>query len=290
MLKTWNCFGAAQSAGAFLRWHGAPDTHRFSLPEVTGGAEQVDVLCVQELFLSDAERFFDRLPHPSKVRDHNGSTWWPLTFGGSGLGIASRWPIVHSQLRAFSRPQSGAERFARKGMLHARVALGGEGGLELDVVTTHMQSGYGAGARRVRARQLAELRALVDEVGSSDRPCVVCGDLNIDGLEPARSQDEYRTLREQLGDFEDLGGEADHATFHPDPRENALAHRYEPGGPRQRIDYVLFRSAGRDPLRARECELAWHQPFDHPARGKTFASDHFALRVRFEAPGRAGDD
>ncbi|MBK6513995.1 MAG: endonuclease/exonuclease/phosphatase family protein [Polyangiaceae bacterium] len=120
VLKTWNCFGAAQSLSAFVRWEGAPDGHRFSLREVETAAERADILCLQELFLSEAERFFDRLPHEHKVRDTNGSTWWPLTFGGSGLGIASRLPIVASRIQPFGRPQSGAERFARKGMLHAR--------------------------------------------------------------------------------------------------------------------------------------------------------------------------
>lgn len=298
VLKTWNCFGAAQSLSAFVRWEGAPDSHRFSLREVETAAEGADILCLQELFLSEAERFFDRLPHEHKVRDTNGTTWWPLTFGGSGLGIASRLPIVASRIQPFGRPQSGAERFARKGMLHARVTLPGARGLEADVVTTHMQSGYGTGARRVRARQLAELRALLDEVGSAERPFILCGDLNIDGLEPVRAAGEYEALREQLSDFDDLGGPTDDATFHPDPAGNELAHRFEPRGPRQRIDYVLFRAArpsttGRaasHEVRPAGCELALHLPFDHPQKGKTFASDHFALRVTFEHGPPSGDD
>src|SRR5262245_47116223 len=118
-LKTWNCFGAAQDARALLRWRGIPDAHRLSHPEVVAAVRSSDIVCMQELFLSEAEAFFDGLEHEHKTRDHNRNTYWPLTVGGSGLGLASRFRIVRGGLRPFDRPQAGAERFARKGMLHA---------------------------------------------------------------------------------------------------------------------------------------------------------------------------
>jgi endonuclease/exonuclease/phosphatase family metal-dependent hydrolase len=282
VLKTWNCFGAAQSVAAFLRWRGAPDTHRFGLAELSSSMHEVDILCVQELFLSEAERFFDALPHAHRFRDTNAAQLWPLTFGGSGLGIASHRPILETSVRPFARPHVGVERFARKGMLHARIALDEEADLFADVVTTHMQSGYGVAAGRVRARQIVALAGLVDEVGSPDRPFIVCGDLNIDGLSPARAEGEYARLRDALGTFEDLGADADHATFHPHPEVNELAHRFEATGPRQRIDYVFFRPARSCGLVATECALAFREPFLVPDRGRTFASDHFAVRVVFE--------
>ena len=279
VVSTWNCFGAAQSLGAFLRWRGAPDAHRFELEEVARAVEGLDVVCMQEVFLSDAELFFERLSHDHKVRDPNESTLWPLTFGGSGLGLASRFEIADRVVVPFSRPQIGTERFGRKGMIHARLRVGGA---EIDLVTTHMQSGYGARAARVRGRQLAELRALVAERGSVDRGFVVCGDLNIDGLSAVRAAGEYARLSLALDGFDDLGARDDHPTFHPDAAVNALAHRFEAGSPEQRLDYVFFRPPADGHVRALGCELVLHEPIDTPEHGRTFPSDHFGLQARLE--------
>jgi endonuclease/exonuclease/phosphatase family metal-dependent hydrolase len=274
LLKTWNCFGAAQNAQSFLRWRGVPDAHRLLHPHLVSTVKTADVVCVQELFLHDAVSFFDGLDHEHKARDHNANTYWPLTFGGSGLGVASRMPLVSQRVHVFGGPKRGSERFARKGMLHARLRVAG---VELDVVTTHLQSGYDARSRAVRAHQLAELRALVDTVGSDERTFVICGDLNIDGLAPVRGG-EYAAIRAALPGFDDLGAERDLPTFHPDAAINALAHRYEAGSPAQRIDYVLFRPSRRRDVEPDDCELFLHEPL--PCEPLTFASDHFGLRVR----------
>jgi endonuclease/exonuclease/phosphatase family metal-dependent hydrolase len=288
VLQTWNCFGAAQNAFAVLRRKGPPDAHRFGHPHLRRVLEEADVVCFQEVFLSDVEHFFDGLVHGHKHRDHNLSTWWPLTFGGSGLGIASRFPILERVLRPFRRPHLGAERFARKGMLHARVQVAGQAPaspFEVDVVTTHLQAGYSTQARLIRERQLREIRELVDEVGSRDRSFVVCGDLNIDGLLPAREAGEYVALTRTLSDFRDVGADDDHATFHPHPEINALAHRFDAGSPQQRIDYVLFRPPRQNGVAVEMCELVLHRPLDVGGRGATFASDHFGLRVVLRADG-----
>ncbi|MBI4955344.1 MAG: endonuclease/exonuclease/phosphatase family protein [Myxococcales bacterium] len=282
IVSTWNCFGAAQTARAWLRWKGSPDAHRFTIPEVVRAVERPDILCMQEIYVSDAELFFDRLSHDHKTRDPNHSTLWPLTFGGSGLGLASRFEIATERVHAFSRPQLGTERFGRKGMLHARLRMPAADGAELDLVTTHMQSGYGRRPERVRGRQLAELRRLVDEVGSPERAFIVCGDLNIDGLSHARAAGEYAALAAALSDFVDLGAPEDRPTFHPDPVVNPLAHRYEKGSPHQRIDYVFFRAPATRLVRAEGCRRVLDQPFHHAERGPTFASDHFALEATFE--------
>lgn len=279
-LKTWNCFGAAQNLVAFFRRRGAPDAHRFALAEVKGAIESVDIACLQEVFLSDAELFFEALAHGHKTRDHNRSTYWPLTFGGSGLAIASRFRIVERDVRGFSRPHSGAERFARKGMLHARVAIDDD--LELDVLTTHMQSGYTETAGSVRIRQLREMGAWVAQLGSADRGFVICGDFNVDGLSSVRAGREYEAIREALPGFEDLGASEDACTFDPRASGNDLARRHEAGSPHQRIDYVLFRPPRDGRLRAVQTSLTLDAPFHSPERGRTFASDHYALVTEFE--------
>lgn len=277
ILKTWNCFGAAQDARAFMRWRGIPDAHRLEHPDVLSTVGAADVLCLQEVFLSEAESFFDALEHEHKTRDHNGNTYWPLTFGGSGLALASRFRIVAQCTRTFRGPTAGAERFARKGMLHARLRIADE--VEVDVLTTHFQSGYNPRARTIRAAQLRELHALVEEVGSPERSFIVCGDLNIDGRVQVRDG-EYLALRDALPDFADLGADEDHVTFHPHQEINALAHRFENGSPPQRIDYVLFRPARAGDIEPQACELVLHDPLQAET-GITFASDHFGLRVCF---------
>lgn len=278
VIQTWNCFGTAQNLRAVMAWRGVIDPHRLEHPEVRKGLREPDILCVQELFLGDAEAFFDGLDHPHKTRDANSSTLWPFTIGGSGLGVASRLPFSARTLRPFSRPHVGSERFARKGVLHVRVDMGE--GVEIDVITTHMQSGYDDKARGVRARQLEELRGAVDELGSPDRAFVVCGDLNICGLS-ARRSDEYAAVGKVLSDFTDLGATEDVATFVPDPEVNTLAHRFEATSPKQRLDYVLFRPAlEKGPLPV-SCEVALAERLEGHGP-TTFASDHFAVRVRLE--------
>ena len=243
-------------------------------------AADVDILCMQEVFLLETEAFFDDLPHTHKTRDHNRTSFWPLTVGGSGLGLASRLPIVERALRPFSRPHVGSERFARKGVLHARVLVEQSPRLELDVLTTHLQAGEGQSAAAVRARQLRELREVIDAVGSQDRPFVICGDLNICGLSESRVAGEYHRLREVLSDFDDLGGEQDLPTFHPHPEVNALAHRFQGDAPGQRLDYVMFRPGGTRELVPDRCEVVMTSMLQGHGPA-TWASDHFALRAVF---------
>ena len=274
-LASWNCFGAAQNLLAVLRGRGAAAGHRFDHPEVQASLETVDILCVQELWLEEAVRAFVRPKHlPHRILAENRWTLLPLTIGGSGLGVASRFPLVVSEFRAYSRPHVGAERFARKGIAHARVVL--PGGLEADFLTTHMQSGYGKDAASVRGRHLAELRAFAEEVGSDERPLVVSGDLNVNGLGPVREL-EYRTLTDVFSGYTDLFADEDSVTFHP--TENALAAKYEPGAPIQRVDYVLVRNQGRT-LEARRKERFLDRDLSPRAGfGHVPASDHYGLRV-----------
>ena len=277
-IASWNCFGAAQSARAFLLREGAPDPHRFRHPEVSAALHRADVLCLQELWVRDAEALFERLPHPHKAKDDNRTEWWPLTIGGSGLGVASRHPIVSRQIVPFSRPHSGAERFARKGVLHARVDVDG---VEVDVVTTHFQSGTSAGSRRVRERHARELGNLLRTIGD-ERPIVLTGDFNVDGQRSARA-DEYAVLAGQLSGFEDVGAEADVPTYHPHPHHNLLAHRFDRDARPQRIDYVFFRPPRGGGARV----TGFVRTLDallpsHEGATETHASDHFALEIELE--------
>jgi endonuclease/exonuclease/phosphatase family metal-dependent hydrolase len=276
-IQTWNCFGAAQSLRSVLAWRGVVDAHRLEHPTVKTAVHEADLVCMQEIFLGEAESFFDNLAHPHKTRDANARTFWPPTLAGSGLGIASRWPFRAQHSRPFSRPHAKSERFARKGILHVRVSESDDSPIAIDVLTTHMQSGYDGAARAVRERQLRELRRAIDDVGSPERAFLVCGDLNICGLAPRRS-DEYAALRQALPEFVDLGAVDDAPTFHPDPLANELAHRFESLSPKQRVDYILFRPAATHGPRPATYERALLSRLDGHGP-PTFASDHFAVRV-----------
>lgn len=256
-----------------MRGRGAVDGERFSHGAVEAACDEIDVLCMQEIWLAEAEEFFARRPHPHKHRDGNEVSMRPLAFGGSGLGIASRLPIAQKHHRSFRPPHVGSERFARKGLLHARIQASDE--VLIDVITTHMQSGDGRAAAQVRTRQLVELRSLIDEVCSPNHTTVVCGDFNVDGHAP--TQLDYRALEEAMHDFDDLGRAAGLSTF--DPKENALAAREGPNAKRQRLDYVFFRAPASGPsVRATDVRLAFTEPLPGAAR-RLFASDHAALRV-----------
>ena len=272
-LLTWNCFGAAQGLVAWLRWRGIPEGHRLGHDAVHATLGAADVVCLQEVFLGEAEDLFARLAHPFKARDHNRTVWSPLSFGGSGLALASRHEVRASASRAFAGPNVGVERFARKGMLHALIDTGAA---HVDVITTHMQSGYGAAAADVRARQMDQLREWAEDLGARERTMVVCGDFNVDGRTEARAR-KYETLRRLFDGFEDLGARADATTFHPHPDHNPLAHRYDPGAPEQRIDYVLLRPAAG--ARATSVERVLDRPLDGRASPPTHPSDHYGLRV-----------
>ena len=272
-LLTWNSFGAAQDALSFLRWRGVPDAHRFDHPLVHEVAARADVLCMQEVYLSEAERFFDALGHDHKLRDSNAMRFRPLSVAGSGLGVASRLPISRHGRRTFSPPHTSAERFARKGMLHARVRVGDA---YVDIVNTHMQSGMGVLSRVIRKRQLTELRRFVEDVGSPGVPMIVCGDFNIDGLAKNRAT-EYAELVRALPEFVDLGAAADHVTF--DSEHNLLARRHYPEEPPQRLDYTLV-SDPSGKLEIVAIERVFHVALESAFGAPTFASDHYAMETR----------
>lgn len=274
-VATWNCFGAAQRAKAFLTWRGAEDAARFQHPQLLRELREIDVVCIQEVWLKDVEEFFDGLPHPHKTRDPNTSTWCPLTIGGSGLGFATHGPIVQTEVRAFSGPKRSSERVARKGVSYARILL--PSGPAIDVFTTHMQSGYDEASRRVRRIQLEQIRAFVDARSERSVPTVLCGDFNINGLTDVRNG-EYGDFVAIFGDFFDPFADEDAITFHPHPEHNILAHRFEPRAQVQRVDYMLYRAPQDGSIEVAEASLLFRDPLAHEGIFPSMhASDHFGL-------------
>ena len=293
---TWNCFGMGQTALHALTHFGAPSSARLLHADVIAACVAPDVLCVQELFSREAQRFFDGLAgrFDALVRDHNRVSLRTITMRGHGLGIASRRRVLSRSHHHFRARSSGWDRLARKGALHALVLL--DDGVLVDVLTCHLQAGYDVEAQATRAAQLVEVRAIVDALGARERPFIVCGDFNIDGLAAARAHAEYRRLTSALEGFRDLGASDDLPTLDPHPERNPLAHMFNEGAPPQRLDYFFFRAA-RDaanaaphlactaverildrPLSTSPSSLLSHGPREH-------ASDHYGLRATFDIVG-----
>jgi len=146
------------------------------------------------------------------------------------------------------------------------------------VVTTHLQAGASPRSARVRQAQLAELREALDDLGSPERPLLVCGDWNIDGCNAVRAG-EYAAAAGLFPDLEDLGAHADEPTMCPRPELNALAHRYWWREPLQRLDYVFFRAPETDWLRVAHVTRNLDQELPAHDGPATLPSDHFGLRV-----------
>jgi endonuclease/exonuclease/phosphatase family metal-dependent hydrolase len=287
-LTTWNCFGMARSVIDAITGRRAPAPQRLRHPAVASECAAPEVLCVQELFSRDALQFFDGLgsggpaePKAFSIRDDNRLHLRTVTVRGTGLGIRSRGAVVEKRQHRF-RDCSGWDRLARKGLLHARIAL--TDSFELDVITAHLQAGDDRSAVAVRKHQTRELHEFVAGVVSPSRACIVAGDFNIDGLAAERDNAEYRGLTAALPDFQDLGARDDHATFDPTPHVNRLAFTFEPKGKRQRLDYVFLRPprSTSAPVQCESISLCLHEPLAPPhSESHAFASDHFGLVATF---------
>lgn len=273
-IATWNCFGMAQSAVDALISGRAPHGARFRDEDVRRAFDGHHIICLQEILSEDATLFFDALGR-ARVRDENRFRLRPLSLRGSGLGVAGDFNLEDSAIHPFAARGGGWDRFARKGTLHARVAIEG---VTIDVLNLHLQSGYDASAIAIRNAQLTEVGRRVAAVSGERplRPFIVCGDFNVCGL-GQRSAD-YELLRRALPGFEDLGAIDDLPTFDPHPERNCLAHYMEPSSPCQRLDYIFVRAPR---LEVRGVRRVLDQPLRStppPLRmSGAFASDHFAL-------------
>ncbi|AFM12344.1 endonuclease/exonuclease/phosphatase family protein [Turneriella parva] len=291
-VATWNCFGMGQSVLDVITHLRAPFRRRFLSPEVIQECADSDVLCVQELLSRDSQRFFDGLVtkyFPFAVRDHNRFGF--LSLRGSGLGVGTRAvkdatvvavkKATPARFLPFKSRGVSWDRYARKGGLYTQLEFDGQ---TIDLMTVHLQAGYSIASRRARTAQLAELKAWVTELGSKDRPFIVCGDFNIQGLAAERDGGEYLQLISALDGFTDLGAESDLPTYHPHPEGNPLAHLFEKQGNAQRLDYIFFRPASRNlQLVPSGLRRFFDRPLTSLGEGiSSWASDHYGLKATFE--------
>jgi endonuclease/exonuclease/phosphatase family metal-dependent hydrolase len=203
---------------------------------------------------------------------------------GSGLAIVSRFPIVASHSMVYGNDSSilkygfGADGFAAKGALHAKVWRGGDSPEDdcLDVFVTHMESQESA-AREAQYPKLAEF---IRQHSAPGRPVLILGDFNTVG-NPAeqrnpdsqycRMMDDLRRGRPEspLIDlwphfFHDIGGTSD---------DDDVPGRSD------RIDYIFLSCPAKGPASVKPVAVRVN-PFLDP-RVKAL-SDHSAVEAELD--------
>jgi len=281
-IATWNCFGMGQSVLDVITHFRAPFGARLKNAEVIEECSDANVICVQEILSRDSQRFFDTLVQrffPFAVRDNNRFGF--LSMRGSGLGIGARANRRSSRFFAFRTKGLSWDKYARKGALYVQCEYGDR---LFDIMTVHLQSGNSIAARAVRTFQLGELAEWVRSVGSTERPFIICGDFNIQGLQSEHKSDEYDELLNVLSGFHDLGAQTDLPTYHPHPEGNPLAFAFETLGGPMRIDYIFLRPAERTAkFELSSFRRILDKPLANLGRGlAAWASDHYGLKATFE--------
>lgn len=151
-----------------------------------------DLIALQEVWgRSDAGRLAQASGRPYWARVPSG------LFGGNGLLILSRFPVIETRHKDFSCAPSSlsqlryGEFIARKGALAARVKTP-QG--EIDVYDTHFVSDYPqANHSSWRQSQIFEFFEMVENF-SRDKPVLILADLNV-----GPQDEDYRLLRDLLG-------------------------------------------------------------------------------------------
>lgn len=151
------------------------------------------------------------LPGPGDIIDAisgvvgGGTTSTPVV--DDELTILSRYPITASDYHIFTR-STGADSFAAKGVLHARVWRGHRRNTNdyLDVFATH----FNAESNVIKLLQLRELIGFVRARNDPTTPAIILGDFNIGpSLTNSNESETFRemmtTLRNGLGRVVDVG-------------------------------------------------------------------------------------
>jgi len=132
-----------------------------------------------------AEQPAEKLPGKAKIK--RGEVG--MHFAGSGLAIASRFPIVYTDMRAYgTRSCAGLDCLANKGIMLARIAIPGVP-TPIDVYNTHMNSrgaSKAPAARNLEAhnRQALEASYFIDSTHDDSFPVIFGGDYNMRHSEP----------------------------------------------------------------------------------------------------------
>lgn len=127
----------------------------------------------------------DKLPGKAQVK--RGEVG--IHFAGSGLAIASRYPIMLTDMRAYgTRSCAGLDCLANKGIMLARIAIPGLP-TPIDVYDTHMNSRGASKSPHERNlaahdRQALEASQFIDSTHDDAFPVIFGGDFNMRHSEP----------------------------------------------------------------------------------------------------------
>lgn len=162
-----------------------------------------DVVLVQEMFSRAAKKAVrdsgypaiapgpSRLTRAPKIKQEPlpGKSKWKhgevgLRLKGSGLAIASAYPLIETQVRAYSRKAcAGFDCLSNKGIMMGRIAIPGVPGA-IDIYGTHMNSRGASKAPAVRnlaahKRQSQEAAEFLAETNDDANPLIFGGDFNM---------------------------------------------------------------------------------------------------------------
>lgn len=184
---------------------------------------------------------------------------------GCGFGnlIASRWPIVRSEVCRLPGIEGGEPRTLTAVLIESPAG-------RLPVLTTHLDWEFHHG--HVRERQVLALDAFAREwAGEGDLPAVLLGDFN---AHPDSNEIRFlrglASLEGRSTYFQDAWEAGSGSGYTWDNRNRFAAYAWEPD---RRIDYVLVGPPDRDGRgRVESARLAFEAPV-----GDVFASDHFGV-------------
>ncbi len=215
----------------------------------------------------------------------DGGDWWhgetEGKFVGSGLLIASDYPIVAVRRLAFSATAcAGYDCLANKGVLMIRVMPPGTD-QPVDILDTHLNSRGASGVNDARSdyayeRQLEELGRFVRAVHDPEVPLIAGGDFNMGrsprrraalALAASRMGADGTPLRDAMHDAGSRG-----ARLPPDALLSMMRAK----------DLQLF-SPGIEKLRPRRVDV----PFGRERDG-SMLSDHVGYAVEYQLAARAG--
>ena len=238
-----------------------------------------DVVVLQEAIGSDADdQVVDLLGGAYEVFHQGGREK-----DGSGLSVASRWPMTIILDTAV--PIGDDRRGVRAGRLGvAEIAAPSPLGR---VLLGHHSASFQSGAERDREAQAVSSARIVEYLlAREERHVVLAGDFN---ATPEAASIRFWTGRQSLDGislqyqdaWEAIHGDAPGHTFTP---ENGIrSDRWRPH-PGRRIDYIMVRCGDRgSTLDITACERV----FDEPVDG-IWASDHFGVMADLE-PAPASD-
>lgn len=203
-----------------------------------------DVVALQEIFRFATNRQSRLIKEAASagLRYHTAA---PMHFIDGGLLILSRFPILSSSFKPFSRGVY-ADRFCQKGVLQATIRLEENGSLE--IFCTHLQSSPSSQCSvadmQIRKEQLLVLYEAASAARelNPDHTLIIMGDLNIDAT---KKYSDWKSLEALfIGDWVHANSAAG-ATYGVQAREPEVSHNNlvdrKDQESDQAIDHVLIR-------------------------------------------------